>query len=183
MRKYFGGKLRRWDKLSKDEQSDLLFDLLNAFASVKNVSEATEFLIDLFTRDEVRLLSKRLRIAKMLINDKSYEEIRLNLKVGMSTIAKVSAWLEEKGNGFRKIISRLPEKKRITPYEGLSGDERNKRKHPRANWLELTFDRWRDDTIRAKDKELKGTLETLGSKDVVRHRIDEQYAAERRNSK
>lgn len=175
MKRYYGGKLRRWEKLSRGEQADLLYDLINAFVFIKNLPESMEFITDLFTRDEVKFLSKRLRIAKMLIKDRSYREIQESLRVGYSTIAKVSAWLDEKGGGFRRILSRLPEKRRVVGWEGLSGEERSRKKHPRANWLGLTLDRFRDDAIRDEGKKLKETLNKLGSKDVVRHRVDEAY--------
>src|SRR3989338_5418277 len=111
--KYRGGKLRKWDKLSVDTQADLLYDLLSAFSSVRSVEESAKFLTDLLTRDEVRFLSKRLRVAKLLINGKKYREIEESLKISHATIAKVAIWLEEKGEGFREIIRRIPERKRI----------------------------------------------------------------------
>ena len=183
MGKYYGGTLKRWEKLNESDQADLIFDLLNAFAVLKGFSEATEFMIDLFTRDEVRYLSKRLGIAKMLINGKTYKEIQESLRVGQSTISKVAVWLDERGDGFRKVLKRLPVKKQVTGFEGLTEDEKSKRRHPRSNWLELTSERWRNDTVREQDRNLKRILRTLDSKDVIRHRVDEYYEEANKNNK
>ena len=65
---YFLYKEKRFEKFSVDEQQDLVFDLINAFALANNPLGSALLLQDLLTEDEVRDLAKRLRIAKLLFN-------------------------------------------------------------------------------------------------------------------
>ncbi|OGM13688.1 hypothetical protein A3A76_02660 [Candidatus Woesebacteria bacterium RIFCSPLOWO2_01_FULL_39_23] len=113
----FYDKEKRLDKLSKSEQEDLLFDLINAFAVVKNSEDSALLLHDLLTKREVQNLSKRLRIAKLLLADVLQEDITNKLHCSYATITKVKVWLDEGGDGLRKVISKLPERKLKPKYE------------------------------------------------------------------
>lgn len=175
--KYTGGKLRRWEKLSKSEQADLLFDLLNALVILKTLPEMASFLTDLLTSDEVKFISKRLRIAKLLLSGWKYRDIELKLKVSQSTVAKVATWIKEKGSGFRCVISKLPQRRSITPkdsptalgmYKGVDVDK----------ILGSMFDGGGNYLAKKEEENLNSTLEDLSSKDVVRHRVDEYYNGE-----
>lgn len=99
--------------MSKSEQADLLFDLLQAFTLLKNLPDAASFITDLLTSSEVKTLSKRLRIAKLLLSGSTYSQVKEHLKVSDPTIAKVAVWLQEKGEGFRKIVEKIPQRKNI----------------------------------------------------------------------
>jgi TrpR-related protein YerC/YecD len=88
--------------------SDLVFDLINAFKSIKSTEESVEFIQDILTAHEIKNLAIRLRIAKMLLKNTSQRDISLQLNVSTATVTKVNSWLNQKGNGFREIIARLP---------------------------------------------------------------------------
>lgn len=72
--------------------------------------KSISFLDDLLTPTEKVMLSKRFSIAFMLLENYDYVTISQILKVSKATIAKVSNWLQEKGNGFRKIYEQLKQK-------------------------------------------------------------------------
>lgn len=177
--KYYGGKLRRWEELSRDYQADLLYDFLSSLMQLKGQDETISFVTDLLTRDEVKILSKRLRVAKLLLAGRSYEEIRRELRSSPPTIAKVAAWLNEKGEGFRKIISRIPKRKTLKHWSQEGPVGRFKRSRPASFWPELLLKDWENRSIKNENEKLKRTIDVLGSKDVVRHRVDEQYREER----
>lgn len=103
-------KVTRLEKLSRGQQEDLLSDLLAAFQIIRNPDEVLQFIQDLFTRKEVAFFSKRLRIAKLLLEQKTYEEIISAVHASHATVAKVATWLNQKGEGFRKVIQKLPKK-------------------------------------------------------------------------
>ena len=63
-------KPKRLEKLSKDQQEDLVFDLINAFALTKDPLSSSLLIQDLLTASEIKNLSKRLRIAKLLLKNK-----------------------------------------------------------------------------------------------------------------
>lgn len=167
--KNYGGKLRRWNELSQSDQADLLYDLLNSFSLLKTPDEAAVFVTDLLTSDEVKFLSKRLRIAKLLLSDVGYTEISRALKVSPVTIAKVSAWLKESGAGIKRVISKLPERKK-----GKTGHD-----FPRYFWPGRLLEDFEKDAVKGKEKQLHGVLKKLSEKDVIRHREDEVYKESR----
>lgn len=104
-------KERRFGKLSLKEKADLIFDLINAFALTRTPMESAMLLEDLLTENEVKNLAKRLRIAKLLLENKNIREIATQLHCSFATVAKVGIWLNNSGEGLRKVISRLPERK------------------------------------------------------------------------
>ncbi len=95
-------------KLSNDEKLDLMLDLIYAFGIVKKPEETAIFLQDLLTANEIRNLSIRLRIAKLLLAGLTYQEIIKGLHTCSGTVTKVSLWLEQGGEGFKQVISKLP---------------------------------------------------------------------------
>lgn len=108
MAKTYYEKPKRTDKLSKDQKMDLMFDLISSFSQVKGPTDSADFLEDLLTANEIRNLSVRLRIAKLLLANVSQREISREIHTSLATINKVNIWLSERGGGFRKVISKLP---------------------------------------------------------------------------
>lgn len=92
----------------KNIDSDLVFDLINAFKSIKSTEESVLFLQDILTAHEIKNLAVRLRIAKLLLKNISQRDISIQLHVSTATVTKVNSWLNQKGDGFRDVISRLP---------------------------------------------------------------------------
>ncbi len=107
---YFSYRDKRLDKLAPQEQESLVFDLINAFALVRNPVDAALLMQDLLTETEVRNLAKRLRITKLLLEGKTHEEIVQELHCSFATITKVGVWLANAGQGVTKIIKKLPER-------------------------------------------------------------------------
>src|SRR3989304_7227850 len=103
-------KIKGLRKLSKPEREDIVLELIEAFVSCKTIEEAAIFTQDLITESELSFISRRLRIAKLLLQNKTYEEIQDSLHVSQTTIAKIAFWLNHRGEGFRKIVKKLPEK-------------------------------------------------------------------------
>jgi len=102
--------LKRIEKLKREELLELLFDLINAFRFVTTPLETAFFIQDLLTANEIKNLAKRLRIAKLLLEGKTQREIAMEVKVSLATVTKVNLWLLQGGEGFRKVIGKLPKK-------------------------------------------------------------------------
>ena len=98
----------KFQKLNNDEKISLMFDLINSFRIVRNPLETAFFLQDLLTANEIRNLSIRLRIAKLLLSGNNYRDIIDEIHTSFATITKVSVWLESGGEGFKNVIKRLP---------------------------------------------------------------------------
>lgn len=69
-----------------------LWDALAAFTTRQEVER---FLRKLLTRSERVMLGRRIQIAKMILQDRTFEDIKRELRAGESTIRSVYEWLEE----------------------------------------------------------------------------------------
>ena len=98
----------KFEKISKEEKISLMFDLINSFRIVRSPLETALFLQDLLTAKEIRNLSIRLRIAKLLLVGKNQREIIDELHTSFATINKVKVWINQGGDGFKNVIGKLP---------------------------------------------------------------------------
>lgn len=106
--KNYESRVKRIEKLSKEQQLDLTFDLINAISLVHGPQETALLLQDLLTSAEVKNLGKRLRIAKLLIKGKTHLEIVEEVHCSFASVSRVSMWLNQRGEGFKRIIAKLP---------------------------------------------------------------------------
>ena len=79
----------------------------NLVTLLENKDQVASFLKDLLTHTEMKMLAKRIQIAKMLLEDYSYQAIRTYVKVTDSTIARINNVLGMEGNGLKIAISYL----------------------------------------------------------------------------
>lgn len=185
--KYTDEKPRRIDKLSKGDHEDLLRDLVNAFYSLKSPTEAALFIQDLLTEREVTNVSKRLRIAKLLLEGGKYEEVGKGLHTSYGTVAKVGAWLAQKGDGFRMVIQRLPKKQKVKDWREYSQWDKFKRGHPMYFWPELVLEEIVKSANKREKERLSKVLQSLGDKSHLHKKlqelIDEDYREKARAKK
>lgn len=99
------------NKLQKEERIRLIGEFYDIFASFKNKNEVRLFLNDLFHPDEIGNLMRRIDVAILLILGFTYQEITELLGVSRSKIAAVQKVLDRKGEGYRKLIQRVLEKR------------------------------------------------------------------------
>ena len=177
--KYYDQKVKRLEKLSRSEQEDILLDLISAFSLIKSVEDSALFIQDLLTEAEVRMLSKRLRIAKLLLAGNKYDGIMGEIHVSRGTIAKVAAWLNERGEGFKKVIKKLPEPEKVKEWWEKADWEKLMARYPRYFWPLMLNDVGKKESIRGRKKLLKDTVKGLDEKYVIRKRVqevlDEEY--------
>ena len=165
-------RIRKIEKLSKAEQENLLFDLVHAIVQTRDVNEAVLFLRDLLTKSEITVLSKRLRIAKLLIAGESYESIEAKLKVSHSTIAKIAAWLTDRGEGFRKIISKIPKEEKSIDRAYVSDWNKIKRRHGLYFWPELLLEEIIKSSNGKQKKRISNALEQLDEKNELHRKLE-----------
>ena len=103
--------MARYSRISNKEKEELLEEFCQAISVLKSPKEIMNFITDLLTKQEMIMLAKRLKIAKLLIEGKDYRSIESLLKVSHSTIAKVNQWLLESGEGFRLVAERTKKEK------------------------------------------------------------------------
>jgi len=172
MGKLYLEKTKRIEKLSKKEQESLVLDLVNAMVQAQSVNDAALLLQDLLTKSEMKMLAKRLRIAKLLLSGMTYKQIEENLHVGHSTVAKIAAWLAERGDGFRKIIEKLPKKKDEEKWFERSEWDSFKRRYSLYFWPELLLEEIVKNANQRQKERIKSVLERLEEKSELHKKID-----------
>lgn len=172
MGKLYLEKTKRIERLSKKEQESLVLDLVNAMVQAQSVNDAALLLQDLLTKSEMKMLAKRLRIAKLLLSGMTYKQIEENLHVGHSTVAKIAAWLAERGDGFRKVIEKLPKKKDEEKWFERSEWDSFKRRYSLYFWPELLLEEIVKNANQRQKERIKSVLERLEEKSELHKKID-----------
>jgi len=91
-------------KISADNKIKCLDILWTCSSSLKTREEVKNFFKDLLTPSESIMLGRRLQIAKMLLEGKSYDFIGESMGAGRSTIAGVHQWLSSGFGGYEKAL-------------------------------------------------------------------------------
>lgn len=160
-------------KLSLSEQESIVTDLVAAVIQAKNVEEASLFIQDLLTKQELENLAKRLRIAKLLLEGKTYEEIELLIHSSHGTIAKIATWLSQRGEGFRNTVKKLPQIQKGVGTRELSDWDRIKRKYPMYFWPELLLEEVVQTANNKQKQKIRNVLKNLEEKSEMNKRIEE----------
>lgn len=92
----------------KDENTDLLFD---AILTLKDRDECYRFFEDICTVSEIRALSQRIAVAKMLSSKHIYSEIVQKTGASTATISRVNRSLIYGCDAYSMVFSRLDGKK------------------------------------------------------------------------
>ncbi|MDI6778455.1 MAG: YerC/YecD family TrpR-related protein [Patescibacteria group bacterium] len=112
------GKMR-YNQLSEFEKKKYLGEFYSMVSLLRGRDEVKKFFKDLLTLSEVVMISRRIQIAKMLLEGFDYEEIRKQLKVGKTTISHVEKWLNNGFGGYQEIIKRHNKKEAKRKIESL----------------------------------------------------------------
>ncbi|MFH0937158.1 MAG: YerC/YecD family TrpR-related protein [Candidatus Daviesbacteria bacterium] len=86
---------------------NFISNLWNTITLIENREETKSFFKSLLTPTEIRMMAKRVQIAKMLLEGYKYEDIRNFVRVTDSTISSVNNQLQFGNGGYIKTIERL----------------------------------------------------------------------------
>ena len=83
--------------------------LFEAILRLKTVPESEAFFRDLLTLTEIKEFANRLKMARMLAEDKRkpYWQIARDAKTTTATVSRVAHWLKAGTGGYRLILNRL----------------------------------------------------------------------------
>ena len=84
--------------------SDKLFD---GILSLKTREECYEFFEDLCTINELRDMSQRLEVARMLEAGEKYDEIEAKTGASTATISRVKRCLKYGADGYTTVLGRM----------------------------------------------------------------------------
>ena len=105
------GKVRAYE-IDEKERFEAIGNFYNIVRNLKTKDDVFGFFMGLFTPSEALMFARRIQIAQMLLEKKTYPEIRKKLGVGLSTITKVSHWLFGENEEFRHHILKNMERKK-----------------------------------------------------------------------
>lgn len=176
-------KYTKYQALPSDKKQQVLLELCYALAMTRDLPDMAKLLGDLLSEQEIQMIAKRLQIAKLLLQEKIYNEICEEIKVSPPTVARVNLWLQQAGEGFRMIMKKGLGKKNTkipawkppsTAGQGWDSWAHIKRRYPLYFWPQLLL----EEIIRtANNRQRRRLLETLstlrksgkGKKEVFRH--------------
>lgn len=181
--RYRAEKNKRVERLDLNSQLDFLDDLLNSLAGVRSAGEMAKFLVALMTEAEVKNLAKRLRMAKLLVEGKTYNEIVRMAKVSHASVAKVSGWISNKTEILESVLRRLPKKRESKHWTDYTGWDKFKRAHPLYFWPELLGEGVDRSLEKSRREGLKSVLGSLAARTSHDREYKEEYAEELRNRK
>jgi TrpR-related protein YerC/YecD len=87
--------------------------LLSAIVVLDDVDEAADFLRDLCTLGELRDMSQRWAVVRLLDAGLHYGEISRQTGASTATITRIASWFYHGEGGYRRMLDRLAE--RSTP--------------------------------------------------------------------
>lgn len=90
----------------EDKNLDFLF---NAVLKLENLEECYDFFEDLCTVQELKSLSQRIVVAKMLSEKSVYTDIVNETGASTATISRVNRSLQYGSDGYDRIFKRLEE--------------------------------------------------------------------------
>lgn len=89
--------------ISKKVSEDMINELFDLFVSLNSREDFKVLFEDLCTNKEVAQMAQRLRAAKLLINNKTYNEVIAETDISSATLSRVSRCIQY-GNGYTKFI-------------------------------------------------------------------------------
>ena len=86
-----------------NEETELLFD---AVLSLETKEECYRFFEDICTINEMQSIAQRYYIAKLLFEDKTYQEIEDITKASTATISRINKCLRYGADGYQTTLKR-----------------------------------------------------------------------------
>lgn len=96
------------EKKLKDKNTDMFFE---AILHLKSIDECYDFFEDLCTVNELKAISQRIVVAKMLRDKKVYSEIVDETGASTATVSRVNRSLRYGCGGYDLVFDRMKEEK------------------------------------------------------------------------
>ncbi len=98
--------------------------LLATLVTLDDVDEAALFLRDLCTLGELRDMSQRWAVVRLLDGGLHYAEISRRTGASTATITRIASWLHHGEGGYRRMLARLAERSQSGRQPYPAGSER-----------------------------------------------------------
>ncbi len=90
--------------MNRTTPSEQVKNLCAAFVSLNDVDSVYDFLEDVASPGEIKAMSQRLEVARLLNESKTYPEIMRATGAGTATISRVKRCLENGAGGYRTVL-------------------------------------------------------------------------------
>ena len=87
--------------------NDDVENYFKAILKIRNIKECKQFFRDLLSVSEIKTFSMRWKVANMLSNGRTYQEIEKETGMSSTTIARINRWLEYGEGGYKLLIKRM----------------------------------------------------------------------------
>lgn len=88
--------------MNKKDYNELYEEILK----LESVEECDKFFADLCTINELDAMLQRIKAAKMLLENKTFQEVTKETKISSATLARVSKCIKYGDGGYKNIIER-----------------------------------------------------------------------------
>ena len=96
--------------MNKKLETAEMDELLRAILSLETVEEAYEFFEDLCTVNEMVAMKQRFEVAKMLREERTYQDIADETGASSATISRVNRALNYGNDGYDLVLKRIGQK-------------------------------------------------------------------------
>ena len=93
--------------LEKEIRTKEVNKLFQAILKLNTEKECASFLRDLLTVEEIKELSRRWQVAKMLSNNETFAQIEKRTGMSSTTIARINYWIHHGTGGYRELLKRV----------------------------------------------------------------------------
>ena len=88
--------------MKKNDYSELYAEILK----LESIEECEKFFDDLCTINELEAMLQRIKAAKMLLENKTFQEVTAETKMSSATLARVSKCIKYGDGGYKDIINK-----------------------------------------------------------------------------
>ncbi len=81
--------------------------LFNSILSLNNLEECYQFFEDICTMKELNDMVQRLKVAQMLMDGNTYEQIVGKVEISSATISRINRCIQYGSGGYRTVLERL----------------------------------------------------------------------------
>ena len=100
------------NKTSPKWLDDDVEHFFKALLKLRNTSECKRFLRDILSVSEIKTFAMRWKVANMLNEGSTYQEIEKKTGMSSTTIARINRWLEYGEGGYKLLIKRMSRNRR-----------------------------------------------------------------------
>lgn len=88
--------------MNKNDYKELFEEILK----LETIEECQKFFDDLCTINELEAMLQRIKAAKMLLQDKTFQEVIKETQISSATLARVSKCIKYGDGGYKEILEK-----------------------------------------------------------------------------